>query len=369
MSLFAPRRASLEVPDPDAYGHVWRQAAIGTGLIQIVGTVTGPTEVIPKIERVERGSLLVRMLAGQIYDDYLAVANRLGPALGVAMVRVEPAGLQHVRLDLLLEDPLTATIPLPATQGSPSGVLLGRDDAGRAIRLDWRGGAHTAIQGVTRSGKSVLCYGVLAQLAAIPEVLIAGIDPTALLLRVFADTRHAKYQALGLADHNAHEQVLEDLVAVMDRRIAELPIDRDTIEIGINQPALVVVLEEYPGELRAIDAIDKDRGKRIRAMVGRLLAEGAKVGVRVIMLAQRAEAAVIGSFERAMCSTRISFRCDSRGSVELLHPGADPAIADAHTRALPGVGLITSPGHELRRFKAVYLGAYREYAQAVRRAD
>jgi hypothetical protein len=65
----------------------------------------------------------------------------------------------------------------------------------------------------------------------------------------------------------------------------------------------------------------------LRALLGRLLAEGAKVGIRCILLVQRAEAAVIDAFARAMCSLRISFRCDNRASVELLHPGADPAIA------------------------------------------
>ncbi|OLM28244.1 hypothetical protein Ae717Ps2_6731c [Pseudonocardia sp. Ae717_Ps2] len=66
-------------------------------------------------------------------------------------------------------------------------------------------------------------------------------------------------------------------------------------------------------------------GKRIRALIGRLLAEGAKAGYRLVLIVQRAEAAIVGAFERAMCSLRISFRTDNRASVELLHPAPRPS--------------------------------------------
>jgi S-DNA-T family DNA segregation ATPase FtsK/SpoIIIE len=129
-----------------------------------------------------------------------------------------------------------------------------------------------------------------------------------------------------------------------------------------------VILEEYPGLLRAADAHDKDLGKQIRARVSRLLAESAKVAGRVIMLAQRPTASVVGELERAMCSVRISFRCDNRSAVELLHPGTDPVIADEHVRALPGVALITQPGSELMRMRApMFHGGYSAYYQAVSR--
>ena len=224
------------------------------------------------------------------------------------------------------------------------------------------------MQGVTRSGKSVWTYGALAQLAAQPDVLVAGCDPTGLLWRPFAGSLHSLWQVSGLADLPAHEALLARLVAEMDRRIVELPPDRDTLAVTAAMPLLVVVLEELAGLLRALDAAKAakdDPGKRVRALLGRLLAEGAKVGVRVILLVQRAEAAVVGAFERAMCSLRISFRTDNRASVELLHPGADPAVADAHTTAEPGIALVSMPGRPLTRMRAPFLGGYPEYVAAV----
>jgi len=345
----------------------WRAACIGAGLSQSIDAIAGCSAQAPPVVDVTLGPptvLIVELLPGQLAEDARLLAPRLAGPLGAVALRIEPHGVRHMRVELLTADPLGQVLPLTLPRAATD-VLLGVDEAGQEITLDWRGGAHTAIQGVTRSGKSVLSYALLAQLAAERECLVAGLDPTGLLLRPFADTRHAKHQALGLADIDAHEAVLVELVATMDRRIAELPLDRDTLELSADAPAVVVVLEEYPGLLRAVDALDKDSGKRVRALVSRLLAEGAKVGYRVIMLAQRAEAAVIGSFERAMCSTRISFRTDSRGAVELLHPGTPADVAEAHTAALPGIGLITRPGVGLERFRAPYLGGYPEYVAAV----
>ncbi|OLM28449.1 hypothetical protein Ae717Ps2_6345 [Pseudonocardia sp. Ae717_Ps2] len=87
-----------------------------------------------------------------------------------------------------------------------------------------------------------------------------------------------------------------------------------------------------------------------------------------MLIVQRAEAAIVGAFERAMCSLRISFRTDNRASVELLHPGAPAELADQHTVACPGVALLSAPGEELTRFRAPYLGGYPEYVAAVRAA-
>lgn len=154
-----------------------------------------------------------------------------------------------------------------------------------------------------------------------------------------------------------------------DARIAALPAHRDTLQVVPGCSLIFVALKEYPGLLRVLDAAKKrggdDPGARVRALVSRLLAEGHKVGIRVVILAQRAEAAVLGAFERAMCSLRISFRCDNRASVELLHAGADQAIADAHTSAPPGIGLMSMPGRPLTRFRAPYIAEYAEYAAAI----
>ncbi|WP_214370668.1 hypothetical protein [Pseudonocardia sp. H11422] len=362
------RRARLaDHHDAEALAWAWRQACEGAGLCRSVDTPTGATISTPKVTGVHLGpptSLVVALTPGQLPGDVRAAAHRIAPHLGAVALRIEPRGMTHVRVTLLDVDPLAGTLPmLPGP-----GVLLGRDEGGTCLRAEPGDLPHAIVQGVTRSGKSVWTYGLLAQLAHRPDVLVAGCDPTGLLWRPFAGSRHAPWQSSGLADLAAHEAVLRRVVDEMDARIRDLPADRDTLAVTPARPLLVVVLEEYPGLLRVLDAAksrDDDPGKRVRALVSRLLAEGAKAGVRVVILAQRAEASVVGAFERAMCSLRISFRCDNRASVDLLHPGADPAVADAHTAALPGIALLSRPGHDLTRIRAPFLGGYAEYVAAI----
>lgn len=355
--------------DVERLVHAWARACEGAELVRQVDTVTGPTVIAPKITDITLGPptvLIVELQPGMIPADVVELSPRLAPHLGVYGMRVEPLAVgRYVRVTLLDGDPLDRTVAL--TRGC--GVLLGCAETGEEIRARPADLPHAIVQGVTRSGKSVWTYGLLAQLAHLPDVQLAGCDPTGLLWRPFTGTRHADWLASGLAALDAHEKALRRVVDEMDRRILELPADRDAITPTPDIPLIVVVLEELPGLLRVLDAAKvprgDDPGARFRALVSRLLAEGAKAGVRVVILAQRAEASVVGAFERAMCSLRISFRTDNRASVELLHSGADPTVADRHTIARPGIGLMSRPGHELTRFRAPYIGGYAEYVAAI----
>lgn len=360
---------ALDAAEVERLTWAWREACEGAGCCHRVDTATGPTVTTPRVTSMTLGPptvLIVRLLPGQVARDLQRVSYRLAGRLGARGLRVEPRGTEWARVELVHEDPLTATVPLVLPRRGRE-VLIGRSEEGGDVEQDWRDAPHAIVQGVTRSGKSVWTYGLLAQLAPQPDIVVAGLDPTALLLRPFAGSRHAQWHASGLADPAAHEVLLERLVAEMDRRIAELPDDRDTLDVDERRPLMVIVLEEYPGLLRALDA-ERERGKRIRALVARLLAESAKVGMRVVILAQRAEAAVVGSFERAMCSLRISFRVDNRASADLLHPGIPPEIADPHTSAQPGVALMSAPGRPLERIRGPWIGGYAEYAAAIRSA-
>lgn len=349
----------------------FRQACIGAGVaIAVDAPVAGTGWHTPEVVQVQLGPparLTVRMVPGQIPADLQRAGLLIAPHLDGVMLRVEDRGHGFATVTVLDHDPLSGVLALRLPRPDRR-VLIGRDEGGNEIIEDWRRAPHTIVQGVTRSGKSVWTYGTLAQLAGQTRVIITGIDPTGLLWRPFTDTRHAEWQTSGLADLGAHEKLLQRLCDEMDTRIAALPSDRDTIAISRERPLIVVVLEELAGLLRAADAADKAIGKTIRVLIGRLLAEGHKVGIRVVILVQRAEAQVVGAFERAMCSLRISFRTDNRASVELLHPGCDPSTADAHTTAEPGIALMSLPGMPLTRIRAPYLGGYPEYVTAIAEA-
>lgn len=313
--------------------------------------------------------LTVQLLGGQLPADLAAVSDRLAEGMGVAGVRVTSHRPGYARVALLLSDPLAGTLPLDL---AGPGLLLARGEDGRELRTDPVALPHVLVQGQTRSGKSTWLYGLLSQLVRHPHVEVAGIDPSGITLRPFAGTRHAHRQALGLGDLAAVEAVLLGLVADLDARLAAMPAHRDVLDVGPDWPLRIVVLEEWPALLHALDAVDPKQGKRVRALVARLLAESHKVGHRVVMAAQRAEAAIVGAAERAQCGGRFSFRVDSRDSVKLLHSDAD-ALVDEHVSAPAGIALCSWPGHPTARVRGPLVGDYGRYsahiALACRSAD
>lgn len=371
MTLMFPRRLVVPAPPSDYSGGLaplWRAAAIGAGLSRDTPTVTGPTTVTPKLTAaVPDGRDLVltlRPLPGQLPDDYRAAAVRLAAGLNVARVAVEPVTPNRFRLRLLRRDPLADPVRLPAS--FPRG-LVGWAEDGLPIVVPVRDRPHTVVQGQTGSGKSVWTYCQLAGVAGDRRVLVAGLDPTGLLFRPFTGSRHAPWQVSGLADGLAeHVALLERLCAVMDQRIADLPADRDSCECTPARPAFLVVLEELAAVYRTADLESRDTGKRVRALVGRLLAEGRKAGIRLLLIVQRADAALIDGMARAQCGLRVSFSVDSPEAVRMLHPAAaDPSDV---LGALPGVGVLTAPGQPLLRFRAPWLPTYGEYVARVRAA-
>jgi S-DNA-T family DNA segregation ATPase FtsK/SpoIIIE len=344
--------------------HAWHRAVTGAGFVRTVATVTGPTVIVPALVHIVLGPpavLTVRLEPGQTVAELRTLARRLAPHLGARMLRVEPLGVgDHARLTLLTDDPLADPVPL---QPGP-GVLLGRDEDGCCLRVEPAELPHLIAQGATRSGKSRWLYGLLAQLAGRADVEVAGVDPSGLTLRPFAGTRHAHRQARGLADLARVEDVFAELVAEMDRRLSAMPAHLDVLPLDHGTQLLAVVLEEYPALLRAVDAADPKQGKRVRALVARLLAESHKVGLRVVVVAQRAEATIVGGAERAQCEGRLSFRTDTAESLRLLHPDADD-LAVEHATAAPGVALVSWPGRPTFRLRAPHVGSYGEFAAAV----
>jgi hypothetical protein len=95
-----------------------------------------------------------------------------------------------------------------------------------------------------------------------------------------------------------------------------MPARRDTVQIGPDCPLIVVCLEEWTGVARLVGHTSS-KPSGVHKAVARLLAEGAKAGVRVLTLVQRAEAAVIGSFERDQSLTRLTFGCSDANTISL----------------------------------------------------
>ncbi|AZU00003.1 hypothetical protein CXR29_04165 [Brevibacterium linens] len=137
-------------------------------------------------------------------------------------------------------------------------------------------------------------------------------------------------------------------------------------------PCMVVVLEEWPGIIRAAAAEDvtKERksaervGPKIEAGVARLLAEGAKSGVRVLLLGQRLSAKSLDTDSRSNFGVRHTLRVDNADAVGMLHDHASewaPIVAAFE----PGQGLIERPGMGQRRYRADFT-SYDTYLRRVK---
>ncbi|WP_344422386.1 FtsK/SpoIIIE domain-containing protein [Pseudonocardia ailaonensis] len=307
-------------------------------------------------------ALHVRLEPGMTVGDVRGLAPRIAPYLGAWGLRVEPIGNgASVVVTLLQADPL-GTGPLPCPDAGP--VLIGVDESGSRLIVDDPSSiGHAVIVGQSGSGKSGFLYALLSAYARYKRagypIRVDGIDPSGILLRPFPGS------VLGFADPGAVEEYLTRAVAEMDDRISRIPANADELPQGYDYPLRVVTVEEYPAVLRYLDAIDPKMGKRIRALVARLLSESRKAGMRVILVAQRADASLIGGFERAQCSFRLSYRSDP-DAVKMLHD-ADPSVIAEHSRALPGIGLLSVPGRSLIRVRTPWLAG--EYAEYVRRVN
>lgn len=229
----------------------------------------------------------------------------------------------------------------------------------------WDSPKHVIVQGQTRSGKSAFTYRVLAQaFEKRGQIRVIGVDPTAVLLKPFAalGERHIH---TGGADLAGAVAVLEWAVAEMDRRIGLLWENRvDKIErFSRACPVLLVVLEEAPGLMTALADDDAAEGRRpaerleprAKRLIRRILAEGAKVGVTLFTLCQRASTSVIPGDGRSNVAFRLSLRLSDGDGLRMLHSGVQDEDARWVASAKPGRALVDSPALHHARVRLDWL--------------
>lgn len=345
----------------DYYAPIWRQVTEYLGLCHATQTPTGATITTPRLCSVDVWSgpnpvLVVQLLPGQLPEDLRTHADRLAPELGARFLRMTPRADRWVRIELMDTDPLDTDVQVPDA-GPYNAVLVAQSDTGQSIWLDWSLAPHALIQGATRSGKSVWCYALLAQLASRPDVVIAGSDPSGILLgRPYEGTVHRTWQVTGTSNVTEHLELLRRLVEEMDRRITQLPERTDKLTaFDPVRPLLVVVLEEFAGLLRLASTLPTPRGEakvadQLRGLFGRLVSEGHKIGIRLLVISQRADATIIGGFERGQLGMRVSFRVTDPEALVMLHPEGRDYFRQ-HSQALPGVALFEAPGTPLTRIR------------------
>lgn len=289
--------------------------------------------------------VVVELHSGLTSESLIAASRALAEALRVPTVRVRRLRPGYVEITVGGDSEWPEFVPHgapleTATQPAYVGYSLENGD----VRVSMLDGAHWIAQGTTRTGKTTFLYSLLSQFAECPDVVVAGSDPSGILLRPWTYRRdqHAGWQAVGMSNPVQHVEVLRRLVKLMDARIAGIPEGADKVPVSVSDPLMLVVLEEFPALVTSLRQESKKLYEEALGYYLRLLSESAKAGFRLLVVAQRADAEVLGGgYARSQISTRLSFALDSPDSLSLLHPSADRAVLGEHVEAPDGRALLS----------------------------
>ena len=254
-------------------------------------------------------------------------------------------------------------------------IQMGRLSTGEGVGLDLSAPSHVAIQGMTRSGKTAGTYSLLARLASLsPAVVLDVVDPTTVLGAPLVASGVAGSACLGTEEPRRAVEVVEGLLDVMRERVAGLWADRvdKRTTWSADYPLRVLVVEELPGVVQWLTDDDGANGRKpgerlapkFLACLRQLLAQGLKVGVLVVLVAQRFDVTTLPGQARSNVSIRTCLRVDDSEAVAMLFPGAGSELVETLASVPPGRGVVTVPGHRAAGVALDYLD-YSGYLDAL----
>ena len=248
---------------------------------------------------------------------------------------------------------------------SPLALVLGKDIAGNAVVADLARMPHVLVAGTTGSGKSVALNAMILSLlykAELRQVRLILVDPKMLELSVYQDIPHLL--APVVIDMKQAVNALTWCTAEMDRRyklmsflgvrnlsgfnhkIAEAekqgrkledPLTLDTGEPQPLQalPHIVVVIDELADLMMVV-------GKKVEELIARLAQKARAAGIHLVLATQRPSVDVITGLIKANIPTRIAFQVSSKvDSRTILDQGGAEALLGAGDMLYlpPGTGL------------------------------
>jgi DNA segregation ATPase FtsK/SpoIIIE, S-DNA-T family len=338
------------------YRRFWQPAMVTTNLaVRVSGR-----EYLPKLVNVSSTDsvdrLTVRMLPGQVGEDYADVAERLAQTFDACDCRVhaDPKHRDRLVLWFLVHDPLTEPVPPSEADDPPdlTALPVAKREDGLTYQLQLLG-SHLLLVAATGAGKSGAIWAIIHALApGIGSGLVqlwvcdpkGGMElaPGRALFTRFCHGATAN-KTERAAHEQAYAQLLEDAVVVMRDRQARLRGVTRLHEPSTAEPLIVVVVDE----LAALTAYltDREAKKRIAAVLSLLLSQGRAVGVLVIAALQDPRKDVLPA--RDLFPTRIALRVTEPDQVDMvLGDGARKrgARCDHIPETLPGVGYVALDG-------------------------
>ncbi|WP_412747519.1 FtsK/SpoIIIE domain-containing protein [Krasilnikovia sp. M28-CT-15] len=305
--------------------------------------------VIPALKRVRcrAGSdlVLVRMVTGQIPDDFARASERLAHTFGVRQVKAIPGPVfGTVVLVLLRGDTLCATVaPLsipavPDFTALPMGLC--EDGTPYCLRLF---GTQVLVVGATGSGKGSVIWSFIRALAggvASGLVELWGIDPKG---GMELGMGRPMFTRFATRDFAAMAALLEEAAKVAQDRAERLASKTRQHEPSTAEPLIVLVIDELANLTHYLT--DRQLKDRIKAAMGIVLSQGRAVGVHVIAAIQDPRKEVLPA--RGLFPTRIALRLSEPPEVDLvLGDGMRDrgALCDRIPQSQPGVGYVALEG-------------------------
>ncbi|RZU50815.1 S-DNA-T family DNA segregation ATPase FtsK/SpoIIIE [Krasilnikovia cinnamomea] len=305
--------------------------------------------VIPVLKRVrcQAGAdrVLVRMVTGQIPDDFAKASERLAHTFGVRQVKAIPGpAFGTVVLVLLRGDALHRTIaPLPvAAVPDFTALPMGLCEDGTVYMLRLFG-TQVLIVGATGSGKGSVIWSFIRALAAGVStglVELWGIDPKGGMELGMGRPLFTRF-----ATHNFAQmaELLEEAAQLAQARAARLAGETRQHQPTQAEPLIVLVIDELANLTHYLT--ERQLKDRIKAALGIVLSQGRAVGVHVIAAIQDPRKEVLPA--RGLFPTRIALRLSEAAEVDLVAGDGmrdRGALCDRIPQSQPGVGYVALEG-------------------------
>lgn len=327
----------IEMPSPETLEFTSRliEHKLNDFGVQIKVVAAYPGPVITRYE--------IEPAIGVKGSQVINLAKDLARALSVVSIRVVETIPGKTTMGLEIPNPKRQVVRLLeilssqvyADMSSPLTIALGKDIGGYPIVADLAKMPHVLVAGTTGSGKSVAINAMILSLLykATPEkVRLILVDPKMLELSVYEGIPHLL--APVVTDMRQAASALRWCVAEMDRRyklMSSLGVRnlagynqrvRDALKNGepLNNPFSLTPdspepLEEMPLIVVVIDELADLMmvvGKKVEQLIARLAQKARAAGVHLLLATQRPSVDVITGLIKANIPTRIAFQVSSK---------------------------------------------------------
>jgi S-DNA-T family DNA segregation ATPase FtsK/SpoIIIE len=306
-----------------------------------------------------------KALPGIGLADWDKIRDHLADEWGASRIKLWQPKPGFINARAFLREPLEAVMPseLTTIDGTPlikpgglradSDIVLMYSEDGDPITVNLARSGHGAIQGVTRSGKSITVNSLLAHAALMADVQTWIIDPNLGAVAPWWRTAHVVNADISPVRPT---EILKALREEMDRRQGIFWAAR-TDKISTFSPELPLILLVIDEVSNYTNWGDKKQAEAFRAELQAVASQGAKFGVRLWLLGQKLEAAVLNTATRTNLTSRICHRVDTIEDFLHLFPDGRELEGNSADRTMPqGIGIAAVQGMTVpTRARSVYL--------------